>query len=122
MGAHRPIAHQFEPGAQLSFAATAALMFAAPRPDRDEPGAFGSRLRFIEDAANARTVLEVVTADRPGLLARIGWSLADQGVRLQNAKISTFGERAEDVFFVTDANNRPLPQERLDDIRVAAEP
>ena len=76
-----------------------------------------TELRFIEDASNARTVLEVVTADRPGLLARIGWSLADQGVRLQNAKISTFGERAEDVFFVTDANNCALPQQRLDAIR-----
>ena len=76
-----------------------------------------TELRFIEDASNARTVLEVVTADRPGLLARIGWSLADQGVRLQNAKISTFGERAEDVFFVTDADNRPLPPQRLDTIR-----
>jgi [protein-PII] uridylyltransferase len=29
-------------------------------------------------------------------------------VRLQNAKIATFGERAEDVFFLTDAGNRPL--------------
>ena len=76
-----------------------------------------TEVRFIEDASNARTILEVVTADRPGLLARIGWSLADLGVRLQNAKISTFGERAEDVFFVTDADNRPVPHERLDDIR-----
>jgi [protein-PII] uridylyltransferase len=76
-----------------------------------------TELRFIEDASNARTVLEVVTADRPGLLARIGWSLADQGVRLQNAKISTFGERAEDVFFVTDTDNRPVPQQRFDLIR-----
>jgi [protein-PII] uridylyltransferase len=79
--------------------------------------ATATEIRFIEDASNARTVLEIVTADRPGLLARIGWSLADQGVRLQNAKISTFGERAEDVFFVTNADNRPLPTKRLDAIR-----
>ena len=80
-----------------------------------------TRVRFQEDTANRRTVLEVVTADRPGLLARVGWTLAEHRVRLQNAKISTFGERAEDVFFVTDAGNRPLPAARLDEIRLALE-
>jgi [protein-PII] uridylyltransferase len=78
-------------------------------------------VRFSEDPRNRRTVLDVITADRPGLLARIGWTLADHGVRLQNAKISTFGERAEDVFFVTDSANRPLPQARLADLREALE-
>jgi competence protein ComEC len=52
----------FEPGAQLSFAATAALMFAAPRSDRDESAAFGSRSRFIEDAARASASAVAVTA------------------------------------------------------------
>ena len=44
-------------------------------------------------------------------------ALADCGVRLQNAKIATFGERAEDVFFVTDAGNRALAPESFDTIR-----
>ena len=30
------------------------------------------------------------------------------GVQLHNAKIMTVGARAEDVFFVTDRENRPL--------------
>ena len=38
-------------------------------------------------------------------------------MRLQNAKIATFGERAEDVFFVTDSGNRPLAPESFDPIR-----
>jgi [protein-PII] uridylyltransferase len=80
-----------------------------------------TEVRFQEDTANQRTLLEVVTADRPGLLARVGWTLANHRVRLQNAKISTFGERAEDVFFVTDAGNQPLPAVRLDEIRTALE-
>jgi len=80
-----------------------------------------TRVLFQEDTGNQRTVLEVVTGDRPGLLARIGWTLAERRVRLQNAKISTFGERADDVFFVTDAGNRPLPAGRLDEIRLALE-
>jgi competence protein ComEC len=52
----------FEPGAQLSFAATAALMFAASRPERSESGAFGSRFRFIDDAARASASAVAVTA------------------------------------------------------------
>ena len=59
----------------------------------------------------------MVAGDRPGLLARIGWALADADVRIQNAKIATFGERAEDVFFVTGSDDRPLDPELFDAIR-----
>jgi [protein-PII] uridylyltransferase len=63
---------------------------------------------FRADPRNQRTVMEVTAADRPGLLARVGRVLADNSVRLQNAKIATFGERAEDTFFITDRKNHPL--------------
>ena len=32
---------------------------------------------------------------------------------MQNAKIATLGERVEDVFFVTDADNQPLSDPQL---------
>ena len=73
-------------------------------------------VNFTSDASNQHTVMEVIAADRPGLLARIGWALADSRVRIRNAKIATFGERAEDVFYVTDEHNRPLPEDRLADV------
>ncbi len=76
-----------------------------------------TRVRFNDDPSNARTVMEIIAGDRPGLLSAIGWALADSKVRLQNAKIATFGERAEDVFFVTDAGNRPLAPQTFDSIR-----
>ncbi|MDX1513677.1 MAG: [protein-PII] uridylyltransferase, partial [Gammaproteobacteria bacterium] len=76
-----------------------------------------TEVSFGNEPQKGRTVLEVVARDRPGLLARIGWALADQKVRLQNAKIATIGERAEDVFFVTDSRNRPLDPARFDAIR-----
>jgi len=62
------------------------------------------------DATNQRTVLELVAGDRPGLLAQIGKIFVQQNVILQNAKIATLGERAEDVFFVTTEDNRPLDE------------
>ncbi len=65
-------------------------------------------VNFMPDKANQRTIMEVVTADRPGLLARLGSALREHGVVIQNAKIATIGARAEDIFFITDKENRPL--------------
>jgi [protein-PII] uridylyltransferase len=59
------------------------------------------------------TILEVIAPDRPGLLARIGRIFLDFDLSLQNAKIATLGERVEDVFFITDANNQPLSDPEL---------
>ncbi|MHA7817088.1 MAG: [protein-PII] uridylyltransferase [Pseudohaliea sp.] len=60
------------------------------------------------DEAKGVTVLEVMSPDRPGLLARIGEVFVRYGVVLQAAKIQTLGERVEDVFFITDNAQRPL--------------
>jgi [protein-PII] uridylyltransferase len=54
------------------------------------------------------SVLEVATPDRPGLLARIGRIFVDFGIELQAAKIQTLGERVEDVFFITEADQQPI--------------
>ena len=53
-------------------------------------------------------MLEVSSPDRPGLLARIGKVFVRFGIELQAAKIQTLGERVEDVFFITDANQQPI--------------
>ncbi len=70
--------------------------------------AFPTEVTLSNDTFNQRTVLEVVTPDRPGLLARVGQVLLDHRVRLTNAKIATLGERVEDVFFVTDEHGDPI--------------
>ena len=63
---------------------------------------------YLEDEKNSRTVIELVTGDRPGLLSEVGKVLRENNVYILNAKILTVGERAEDVFFVTDEQDRPL--------------
>lgn len=63
---------------------------------------------FSHDPRNRRTVLELAAGDRPGLLREIGRAFQHCDIRLQNAKITTVGERAEDVFFLTDRYNQPL--------------
>ena len=59
-------------------------------------------------ASEEETVLEVITLDRHGLLTRIAGHLADEGVSISRAKISTEGLRAVDVFYVTDAEGRKI--------------
>ena len=54
------------------------------------------------------TVLEVITPDRPGLLAHIGRIFMRFGLRPLGAKISTFGERVEDRFYLVDQDFQPL--------------
>jgi [protein-PII] uridylyltransferase len=72
------------------------------------------------DTLRQVSILEVVTPDRPGLLARIGRIFFDYGIELQAAKIATLGERVEDVFFITDSSQQPIADTALcDDIQAA---
>jgi [protein-PII] uridylyltransferase len=60
------------------------------------------------DERNGRSVLELTAGDRPGLLCEVGQVLMHERIELHAAKIMTVGERAEDVFYLTDFDNRPL--------------
>ncbi|MDT4799830.1 Bifunctional uridylyltransferase/uridylyl-removing enzyme [compost metagenome] len=75
--------------------------------------AFPPQVTISNDAQRPVTILELTAPDRPGLLARIGRIFLEFDLSLQNAKIATLGERVEDVFFVTDANNQPLSDPEL---------
>ncbi|WP_152207576.1 [protein-PII] uridylyltransferase [Marinobacter changyiensis] len=70
--------------------------------------AFPTEVTLSNDTFNQRTVIEVITPDRPGLLARVGRVLLEHRVKLTNAKIATLGERVEDVFFVTDEHGNAI--------------
>ncbi len=70
-----------------------------------------TEVTFSTDHQNRFTIAELITADRPGLLARVGQALVKCGVRVQNAKIATIGARVEDIFFITDGDNNPLSDE-----------
>jgi [protein-PII] uridylyltransferase len=67
-----------------------------------------TQITLSVDERNRRSVLELTTGDRPGLLCDVGKVLMDEQIVLHAAKIMTVGERAEDVFYVTDVDNMPL--------------
>jgi [protein-PII] uridylyltransferase len=70
-----------------------------------------TQISFTQDPRNQRTVMELITADRPGLLSDVGRALMECNIYLQNAKISTIGERVEDVFFIVDGEEKPVTDE-----------
>jgi len=67
-----------------------------------------TQIYFHPDAQQRTTILELIAADRPGLLSKVGQAFGRAGIRLHDARISTIGSRAEDIFHVTDRENRPL--------------
>lgn len=69
--------------------------------------------RFSQLPNGEYSVLEVTTADRSGLLALISRIFIELDIRVQNAKISTLGERVEDVFHISDYNNDPIRDPKL---------
>jgi [protein-PII] uridylyltransferase len=82
--------------------------------------AIPTETRMSIDEIKNFSVLEIATPDRPGLLARIGRILVDFDVVLQAAKIQTLGERVEDVFFITEADQQPITDpQRCDALQAA---
>lgn len=52
--------------------------------------------------SNRHTVVEVSGLDRPGLLFELTTTLSRLNLNIASAHVATFGERAVDVFYVTD--------------------
>ncbi|WP_293372161.1 [protein-PII] uridylyltransferase [Nevskia sp.] len=71
-----------------------------------------------QDTMRNRTMLELVCADQPGLLSLVGRVFHKRGILLDAAKIATIGERAEDVFYITDRQHQPITSDKaLDELR-----
>jgi [protein-PII] uridylyltransferase len=70
-----------------------------------------TQVNFSVDSRNGRTILELVAADRPGLLSEVGKVFRTERVAINGAKIMTVGERAEDVFYITDTEGRLLEED-----------
>jgi [protein-PII] uridylyltransferase len=74
---------------------------------------------LIDNKASAtHTLIEVNGRDRPGLLFQVTRALTQLNLQISTAKISTYGERVVDVFYVKDVFGLKVEGEhRLADIR-----
>src|SRR5690606_13190892 len=59
-------------------------------------------IQVVDDASDRFTVIEVATRDRGGVLHTITGTMAELGLDIHLAKVSTEGEKAADAFYVTD--------------------
>ena len=60
-----------------------------------------TKVLFDQDESRKQTIISIRTADRVGLLTSIGKVFNEQGLEIHDARISTLGEIAEDIFRVT---------------------
>ena len=66
------------------------------------------KIEFPSSQSDVHTTLVVTAQDQPGLLHKVSICFQQCKVRLVNAKIATYGERVEDVFFITGRDDRPV--------------
>lgn len=89
-----------------------------PRPGRDSQSAslprqlkhfpIDTRVTFSPSPKGQLTIMEVTAQDRPGLLYQVALALKQCRVNLMAAKVATYGERAEDIFFINGRDHQPL--------------
>ncbi|MCK5344464.1 MAG: [protein-PII] uridylyltransferase, partial [Candidatus Heimdallarchaeota archaeon] len=67
-----------------------------------------TKVKFTLSDNGKRTLMELVALDKPGLLARIGQAFRQLDVELHSAKVVTLGEKVEDIFSITNHQEKPL--------------
>jgi [protein-PII] uridylyltransferase len=78
------------------------------------------RVLFDNQASLSYTVIEVNGRDRPGLLHELTRELTRLSLQVSSAKISTYGEKVVDVFYVKNLFGHKVEQdEKLAEIRTA---
>ncbi len=97
---------------RLSRAVEKALSGDVPEPTAATltPAAFtiAPSVSVAPGASRRTTVVEVMAADRPGLLASLARAIYERALVIHSAHIATYGERAVDVFYVTGSDNHKL--------------
>ncbi|WFF38909.1 [protein-PII] uridylyltransferase [Moraxella nasibovis] len=81
-----------------------------------------TQVQFGEATAHAHLgqhMMSLTTKDRPALLAKLGRVFSLLDIKVHGARITTLGERAEDVFYLSDADGKTLNKEQLSALKVA---
>lgn len=76
-------------------------------------------ISFEFNEASDQHIMSLETLDQPGLLARVGQVFLQEKIEVHAARITTLGERAEDMFYISDQNDEPLSTDRLETLKSA---
>jgi [protein-PII] uridylyltransferase len=85
-------------------------VIATRRKPKPRLSAFSVEPQVVIDntLSDALTVIEVNGLDRPGLLYDVTREISDLNLDIASAHIATFGEKAVDVFYVTDLTGKKI--------------
>jgi [protein-PII] uridylyltransferase len=61
-----------------------------------------NKVNITNEFSNNSTVIEIEGRDRPGLLYQIANTLKETNINIKSAHIVTFGEKANDIFYITN--------------------
>jgi [protein-PII] uridylyltransferase len=67
-----------------------------------------THIQFEQDYVNRRTVMEISAMDMPGLLSTIANVIAFNSINITHAKISTLGERIDDIFYLSTGERKGI--------------
>jgi [protein-PII] uridylyltransferase len=89
-------------------------------PSRARVFKVAPRVLIDEGASTTHTVVEVNCRDRPGLLFDLTRTITNLSLQISAAKITTYGERVVDVFYVKDVFGLKIENKtKLDQIKTA---
>ncbi|WP_041639783.1 bifunctional uridylyltransferase/uridylyl-removing protein GlnD [[Mannheimia] succiniciproducens] len=69
-----------------------------------------TEVRFLNTEKTTHTEMELFTLDKAGLLADVSLVFSELNLSIQNAKITTIGEKAQDFFILTNAKGEALSE------------
>ena len=75
-----------------------------------------SEIHFEQDYLNSRTVMEISSMDMPGLLSVIANVIATLNINITHAKISTLGEKIDDIFFLSTPDGKNITDQSVLDV------
>jgi [protein-PII] uridylyltransferase len=72
-----------------------------------------TEIRFEQDYLNSRTVMEISAMDMPGLLSVIANVIARLNINITHAKISTLGEKIDDIFYLSTTDGKNITDQSV---------
>ncbi len=72
-----------------------------------------TEIQFEQDTANSRTIMEISARDMPGMLSVIANVIATLEINITHAKISTLGEKIDDIFYLTTPDGKHISDQSL---------
>jgi [protein-PII] uridylyltransferase len=106
----------------FDFATAFAKRTSRPRYPTYDPAELATKVSVDLRSSRTHSLLDVQTADYPGLLYRIACAIADAGLDLATARVTTEKGAALDTFYLTDHRGRKIEDEEtltalMDEVR-----